>query len=142
MVTGAKSSWVDQLRDVVDHVLRLVDAVRHPFAVAMAAMVERDDVPVVAQRLGRPVPAAAMVLAAMDQEKRRRSGIAPVDVMQPQPLRDEALRHGAEHGHPRLMLQRGGGGKAGVNHDREAGANRSGARCAHGAFSMASPFVR
>src|SRR5262249_30500661 len=43
--------------------------------------------PVMAQRLRDPIPVAAMVASAMHEEQRRRGGVAPIDVMQPQPLR-------------------------------------------------------
>ena len=86
---------IDQLREVVDVAGHGVGAGRRPLAIAMAAQVGRDDVPVVAQPLRHPVPIAAMVLAAVQQDQRRRVRVAPVDVMQPQPLREIDPRGGA-----------------------------------------------
>jgi hypothetical protein len=62
----------------------------------VAAQVGGDDVVVAAQVLGHPVPVAAVVAPAVHQDQRRRAGIAPVDVVQPQALGDERLRGGAE----------------------------------------------
>ena len=42
----------------------------------------------VAQRRRHPVPVAAMVAPAVDQQQRRRGRVAPVHVVQPQPLRE------------------------------------------------------
>src|SRR5580700_683108 len=79
---------MDQLRQVVDIGGRRIVAVGGPLAVAMAAQIGRQDVPVLAQRGSHPVPIAAMVAPAMDEQKRRRARVAPVDVMQPEPLRE------------------------------------------------------
>ena len=79
---------MDQLREVVDIGGDRIAAVGRPLAVAVTAQIGRQDVPVVAQRLRHPVPVAAMVAPAMHQQQRRRAGIAPIDVMQPQPLRE------------------------------------------------------
>src|SRR5438477_11160002 len=54
----------------------------------MAAQIRRQDVPVLAQRRGDPVPVAAVVAPAMHQQQRRRGRVAPIDVMEPQPLRE------------------------------------------------------
>ena len=51
--------------------------------------------PVVAQFLCHPIPAARMIAAAMDQEQGRRVGVAPVDIIQPKALRDKAVGDGA-----------------------------------------------
>ncbi len=94
---------VDQLGQVVDIGGGVVDPVRRPGAVAVAAQVRGDDVPVVAQLARHPVPAAAMVASAMHQQQRRGGGIAPVDIVQPQPLRDEDVR-----GRPGKVVHRHG----------------------------------
>src|ERR1700680_73438 len=44
--------------------------------------------PVRAQRVGNPVPIAAVVPPAMDQEQRRLCWITPIDIMQAKPLRE------------------------------------------------------
>src|SRR5205823_1167564 len=63
-------------------------AVGRPLAVAMAAQVRRQDMPVLAQRIGNPVPVAAVVAPTMDEEQRRPCRIAPIDIMQAKPLRE------------------------------------------------------
>src|SRR5581483_1146238 len=45
-------------------------------------------VPVLREGLGHPIPVAAVVAAAVHQQERRRAGIAPVDVVEAQPLRE------------------------------------------------------
>ena len=79
---------MDQLGQVVDIGGGRVIAVGRPLAVAVAAQIGGEDVPVMAQRLRQPIPVAAMVAPAMDEEERRRAGVAPVDIVQPQPLRE------------------------------------------------------
>src|SRR3546814_12551135 len=66
-----------------------------PGAVAMAAQVGRDDMIAVRQSFGDPVPASAMVATAVDEQQRRRRLVPPIDIMQLQPLRDEAVRNRA-----------------------------------------------
>ena len=92
---------VDELREVVDEFRHAVIAVRWPFAVAVAAQVRGDHVPVLAQCGGHPVPGAAVIPAAMQQQQRRRAFIAPVDVVQAQSLREIAVRRRARHGRNR-----------------------------------------
>jgi hypothetical protein len=87
---------VDQLREVVDEGVHRVVAFGRPFAVAVAAQVGADDVPVAAQFLGHPVPAAAMIAPAVLEDQQGRLRVAPVDVVQAQALRDEAVRSRAE----------------------------------------------
>ena len=89
---GTHPQLMDQLRQIVDHVVGRIIAVADPVAVAMAAMVHRHDMVVFAQLLGDPVPAPRVVAPAMDQHQRRLAAIAPVEIMQPQPLRNEGLR--------------------------------------------------
>jgi hypothetical protein len=93
---GGQALLVDELGEVVDEGAHRIVAAGRPGAVAMAAQVRGDDVVVGAQLGGDPVPVAAVVAAAVHQDQRRRVRIAPVDVVQPQPLRDERLRDGAE----------------------------------------------
>src|SRR5690348_15194125 len=52
----------------------------------MAAQVGGKDVVIVAQGARDPIPVAAMVAPAVNQKKRRRAGISPIDVMQPEAL--------------------------------------------------------
>ena len=61
----------------------------------MATQVRCNDVPIMAQFLSHPVPAARMVAAAMDQEQGRRIGISPIDIVQPKALRNKAVGDGA-----------------------------------------------
>src|SRR5215467_3742626 len=63
----------------------------------MAPEIRRDDVPVVAQRLRRPVPVPAMIAPAVHEEERRLPRIAPVYVMQAQALRVVAVRGRSWH---------------------------------------------
>src|SRR4029077_2019319 len=58
---------------------------------------------------GEPTPVATMAAPAMHQQQRRRLGVAPIDVMQPQPLREidprgwaGALQIGWRHRKPGL----------------------------------------
>ena len=83
---------VDQLGKVVDESIHRIVSVGRPGAVAVAPRVRRDDMPVLAQFLRHPVPAAAVVTAAVLQNQRRRIGVAPIDIVQPQPLRDKDVR--------------------------------------------------
>src|SRR3546814_6910851 len=55
------------------------------------------------QLFGDPVPVAAMVAAAVDEQQRRGAAIAPIDIVKLQPLRDEAVRGGAGTCH-RIIL--------------------------------------
>ena len=88
---------MDELVDVVDVRRHGVVAVRRPLAVAMPAQVGTDDVPVVTQGLRHPVPVAAVVPPAVDQEQRRRVGVAPIDVVKTQTLGVVVPRGGARH---------------------------------------------
>ena len=92
---------MDQLREVVDVGGHRIAAVRRPLAVAMTAQIGREDVPVATQRRGDPVPVAAMIPPAMDEQQRRRARISPIDIVQPQPLREINARgrSGAVEGH-------------------------------------------
>src|SRR3546814_1943819 len=62
---------VDELRDVADIVRHRIDAALDPFGIAVSAQVGGDDVPVVAQPLRHPVPVAAMIAPAVNQQQRR-----------------------------------------------------------------------
>jgi len=94
---------VDQLGEVIDEAIDRVIAVGRPGAVAMAAQIGRDDVVMVAQPFGDPVPVAAMVAAAVDEQQGRCARIAPIDIMELEPLRDKAVRGGAGTCH-RIIL--------------------------------------
>lgn len=88
---------MDELGEVVDVAGHGVAAVGRPLAVPVAAQIGRDDVPVMAQRLGDPIPVPAMVPAAMKEEQRRRAGVAPIHVVQAQPLGEIDPRGRAGH---------------------------------------------
>src|SRR3546814_10762698 len=80
---------VDELGDVIDMGRRRIAAVGGPLAVAMAPEVGRDDVTVRPQLLRHPIPVAAMIATAVQQEEGRRVRIAPVNIMQPQARSEE-----------------------------------------------------
>ena len=94
---------MDELRQVVDVRRHLVVPVGRPLAVAMPAQVRADDVPIAPQLLRDPVPVPAMVAPAVNEEKRRRVGIAPIDIVHAQTLGDEVPgsrpRHAVEGTH-------------------------------------------
>ena len=87
-----KQGLMDELGKVVDHVVSRIIAIADPVAVTVASVIERDHMPVLAQLLGHPVPAARMVAPAMHQHQRRRVAIAPIDIIESQALRYEGLR--------------------------------------------------
>src|SRR5690606_8709895 len=62
----------------------------------MAAQVHRQDVEAVLQPFGDPVPTAGVVAPAVDHEQRLGVFIAPVDIVQPQPLGRVGVRGGAK----------------------------------------------
>ena len=77
---------------------QIVDAAHHrilslsgPLAVAMTAKVRRYDVPVFLEFLCDPVPAAAMVSPAMNQNERRGVFVSPVDIVETEALRIETV---------------------------------------------------
>src|SRR5581483_11598169 len=88
---------VDQLGQVVDVALHVVVAVRGPLAVAVPAQIGGDDVPVGAQGRRDPVPVAAVITPAVNQEQRRLVRVPPVDVVQAQALGEERVRGGTGH---------------------------------------------
>src|SRR5262249_16444524 len=83
---GRELLLMDELGEIVDVARHVVIAVGRPLAVAVTAQVGRDDVPLVPQPRGDPIPVAAMIAPAVEQDQRRRPRIAPVDVMQAQTL--------------------------------------------------------
>ena len=90
-----QAGLADQLRDVVDVVDRRVGAAHQPLGIAVAAQVRGDDVVVRLQRLGHPVPVPAMVASAVHQQHGRGAFVAPVHVVQTQPLREVDVRRRA-----------------------------------------------
>src|SRR5690349_10929988 len=97
---------MNELSKVVDVRVHAIVPFRRPSAVAMAAKVRRDHVPVLGQLLCGPIPAAAVIASSVDENDGRCIGVAPVDVMEPQALRDDAVRigSGSKHGPGMLML--------------------------------------
>ena len=79
---GCKVQLMHKLGEIVNKGRHFVVAVGLPLAVPMASQVGCYDVPILAQFLRCPVPAAAMITPAMDQEQRRRVGVAPIHMMQ------------------------------------------------------------
>src|SRR3972149_1343405 len=77
-----------------------------PLAVSVPPKIGGDDVPLLTQRRGDPVPVATMVAAAVDEEQGRPSGIAPVHVVEPQPLGEVGVRRRSRHavGHRWLCM--------------------------------------
>ncbi len=87
---------VEQLRGVervVDHRVATADG---PLGIAVTAQVGRDNVVVAPQVLGDPIPGPGMIAAAVNQEQRRPVVVAPVDVMELEPLRVEIVRRGSD----------------------------------------------
>src|ERR1051326_213627 len=91
---------VDQLREVIDVVRGSVMPGIGPLRVAVTAEVRGDDVIFVPQRGRDPVPVAAMVPPAMDEQQRWGVRVAPVDVVQPQTLRKIHPGCRPDHGYP------------------------------------------
>ena len=83
---------VYELRDVGDVVDHRVVATEHPLGITVATQVRSDDVVVAAQVLRYPVPVAAVVAAAVDEQQGRGSFVSPIGVMQAQPLREVRAR--------------------------------------------------
>ena len=65
-----------------------VATVGRPLAVAVAAQVGSQDVPFAPQSRSHPVPIAAMVPPTMQKHQRECSRISPIDVVEPQALRE------------------------------------------------------
>ena len=57
----------------------------------MPPKVRGNDMPILPEFLRHPIPAAAMVPAAMQQDQGRSGLIAPVDIMEPEALRNVGL---------------------------------------------------
>ena len=89
---------MDDLGQVVDVGRLVIAAANRPRAVAMAAKVRRDDMVAIAKPFGDPVPVAAMVAPAVDQQQRGRGLVAPVDIVQSQALRVIEVGRRALHG--------------------------------------------
>ena len=83
---------MDQLREIVDVAIHRIVAVRRPLAIAVAAQVGRNDVPVGAQGLSHGVPVAAMVATAMHEQQRRRVRVTPLHEVQALALGEKRLR--------------------------------------------------
>src|SRR5204863_6359834 len=86
---------VDQLSEIVDIGGGRIIAVRRPLAVAVAAQIGRQHMPIPAQGARDPIPIAAVVATTVDQQQGRRGGVTPIHIMQPQPLREIDPRGGA-----------------------------------------------
>ena len=71
----------DELGDVVDVVDHGVAGAVDPLRVPVSAQIGGDDVVVVAQGLRHPVPVAAVVASAVDEEQGRLLFVPPVDIM-------------------------------------------------------------
>ena len=75
----------------------------------MAPQIGADHVVTVAEGGGDPVPVTAMIAPAMQQDQRRRVGVAPIDVMHAQALGEERVRGRAWKGHAWSWVMGGGG---------------------------------
>ena len=62
----------------------------------MAAQIRRDDVPLRAKPFGYPIPVTAVIAPAMEQHEGWGRGITPIDIVQPQALREEDPRGRAD----------------------------------------------
>jgi hypothetical protein len=63
-----------------------VTASLRPFGIAVPAQIRGHDMEMRLQFARDRIPVAAMVEPAMNQDQRRRGFVAPVDIVQPQPL--------------------------------------------------------
>src|SRR5581483_6930955 len=82
-----------QIQHVIDH---RVTAADRPVGVAVAAQIGRDDMKVAPQLERDPVPIAAMIAPTVHQDREWLVGVAPIHVMQLQPLRIEVVRRRAD----------------------------------------------
>src|SRR5947207_12167446 len=76
---------VDKALAVRERGANRIVAVSCPIAVAVAALIERDAVEVVAQREADEIPGVRGQCAAMQKDDRRPVLVAPVEVMEPHP---------------------------------------------------------
>ena len=82
----------DKLRDVL-HVLEpCIAAAAGPLRVAVATQVGGHDVVAVPETPRHPVPAMALILDAVQEQHVRGPGVAPVEVVESQPLGEVAVR--------------------------------------------------
>ena len=88
---------VDELGDVVHELRRCVRGPCAPLRVTVTAQVRRDDVVPVLEVRGGPVPVVGMIAVAVDEQQRRGVRVAPVEVVQPKPLREVRVRRRARH---------------------------------------------
>ena len=66
----------------------------------MTAQIWRDDVVIVTEVLGNPIPVATMIAAAVNQDHGRRIRVTPIGVVQSQALRKIGVGGGAQgNGH-------------------------------------------
>ena len=71
-----------QLRNIVDIVDLAIRAAHHPLTVAVAAQIRCNDVVVVAKLFSYPVPVAAVITAAVNQDHWRCFRISPIYIVQ------------------------------------------------------------
>ena len=90
---------VNQLGKVIDEGVGFIIAVRRPGAIAVAAQIGGNDVPIFCQLFSHPIPAAAVIAPAVLEDQRRRVAIAPIDIVQAQALRDEGVGGGSVDAH-------------------------------------------
>ena len=81
-----------QIEDVIENGVVTADS---PGAVAVAAQVGRDDVISITQLLGYEIPAARVISPAVEQHQQGRFAVTVVDVVESEPLGEEAVRGGA-----------------------------------------------
>ena len=79
---GREFELMDDLREVIDIGRHGIISIRRPGAIPMTAQIGGHDMPIGSQAIGHPVPTAAMILAAMQEQQRGRLRIAPIDVVQ------------------------------------------------------------
>ena len=105
-----EAGLVEELRDVVHVVRQHVGAALDPLGVPVAPEVGGDDVVVLAERLGHPVPAPAMVPPAVHEEEGRRVRVAPVHVVEAKALGEVDVGGRSVNGrrHARVLSGRGG----------------------------------
>src|SRR5580704_6482466 len=89
---GRKLLHADELCEIKYVGGHRIVAIARPGAVTVPAQIRSDHIPVVAQCLRRPIPAAAVIAAAVQKNEWRRGRITPVGVVQAQPLRNKKPR--------------------------------------------------
>ena len=87
-----QAALANQLGDVLHVLQNRIRAAARPLRVPVAAQIRRHDVKAAAQGLRQPIPRVAVVVNAMHQEQVGVVVVAPIQIVQAQPLREVAVR--------------------------------------------------